>query len=230
MVDNPTDRDADHVGAGGARVTCETPLSAAELGDLAMGRLGDPDARRLREHLTMCLPCLLRFSDLRAALAGPPPAEARAPQPPRTVADQDAHARLRTLVGEIEAEVHDAAARLRAVDTVIEPDLVNAERAGPHRAGGRVADEPRPGRRGASPLRPTDLLLERIEALTSDTTRRLRSLYEIRTLVKKVRRVRRQIRKSNISTYHKVNLRSVLADAEDALLRAIVALAPRHGG
>jgi hypothetical protein len=63
--------------------------------------------------------------------------------------------------------------------------------------------------------------LARLDELAAQTSRRLKEIWALRALVKRLRRLRRQVRKSDVLASRKAELRAALSEAEDSLLTSL---------
>jgi hypothetical protein len=184
-------------------------LSDAVLGDLAAGRTTHDAAQRPRAHLDRCLACLERFAALQAALTTP------ADVPPAT--QRPTATQLPAAVDEAIRDTHRAASafgRITAESRQTGP-APGAWRAMPAASVAFMADASDLSTQEADPL------LARLDAMATETNERLQQIWALRALVKKLRRLRRQIRKSDLPASRKAELRAALSEAEESLLSSL---------
>jgi hypothetical protein len=179
---------------------------------LAAGRAARDDVQQQRAHLDSCLACLKRFTALQAALTTPVGMQAVARRPTTTElpsavneAIQDVHRASAALsdLAEFGAEVQESTVAWRAMPPASVAFIMRA----PER----------------SAEKSTDPLLARLDELAAETNQRLKHIWALRVLVKTLRRLCRQVRKSDLPTSRKAELRAALSEAEELLLGILMA-------
>ena len=186
--------------------------SDAMLGELAAGRAARGAAEQQRAHLDGCLACLSRFTALQAALTTRAQHRAEPSRPAATVSQ------LRAAVQETISEAHRESDRFRSLHKL------TAEVQRPHTPSGPIpAASLSLVDRGDTQASADedDPLLARLDQLAEEATARLKDIWALRALVKKLRRLRRQVRKADLPTYRKAELRAALSEAEERLSVAL---------
>ena len=181
-------------------------LSDAVLGDLAAGRTARDAAQQQRAHLDGCLACLKRFTALQAALTTRSDVQPAARTPTTT--------QLAAAVNQAIQDVRGASAAFGghvALGTEAQHTAV-AWRAMPATSLAFMMRIPEPS------VEETDPLLARLDALAAETNQQLKEIWTLRALVKKLRRLRRQVRKSDLPASRRAELRAALSEAEELLL------------